>query len=389
MKLKPDSTGAIMKFKSLMEKAGLPLNEEKAAEQWREELKKQNISVANDSPFGPFWRTIEALITKPVVKLFNWIAQTLMPDLFIMTASREALIEKHGPSRNVFIQTGLKAQGLLTFTRTTSEGESAIVEGTEVVTDVIGGLVYKLVLLQEAYFKDGQSTAYALAEAVEEGAGFNLPANAYRYFAEQQDGVTVTNSADWLLRPGADSEDTESYRNRIRNVFGTAARWHINSVYKQIIANFHVPIDNIEIETQAPRGPGTANAYIYLDVGAVPSALLSAINTHIRDKGHHGLGDDFMVCAMPTQSFNVVAQCALHTEQDINAELTAFVESAFRKNAAYKPTRVAHNSEFSISQLISECHEEFEQLKSIKFNIDDIHAQNWLPVLGNLEVKRV
>ena len=96
-----------------------------------------------------------------------------------------------------------------------------------------------------------------------------------------------------------------------------------------------------------------------------------------------------MVYAMPTQSFNVVAQYALHTEQDINAELTAFIESAFRKNAAYKPTRVAHNSEFSISQLITECHEEFGQLKSIKFNIDDIHAQGWLPVLGTLEVKRV
>uniref|UniRef100_UPI003331A6EF baseplate J/gp47 family protein n=1 Tax=Pseudoalteromonas sp. TB5-MNA-CIBAN-0075 TaxID=3140435 RepID=UPI003331A6EF len=85
---------------------------------------------------------------------------------------------------------------------------------------------------------------------------YNLPANAYRYFVEQQEGITVTNSEDWLIKPGADTESTEHYRLRIRNVFGTAARWHINAVYKQIISIFCVPIDNIYIKTGAPRGPG-------------------------------------------------------------------------------------------------------------------------------------
>ncbi|OCQ23371.1 hypothetical protein A7985_05365 [Pseudoalteromonas luteoviolacea] len=377
-----------MKFKALMEKAGLPLTEDKAADQWREELKSQNISVANDSPFGPFWRTIEALITKPVVKLFNWIAQTVMPDLFIMTASRDALIEKHGPSRNVFIQTGLKARGLLTFSRQNSEGESSVVAGTVITTDVIGSESYELTLLQDVNFNEGVSAVSALAEAIEVGAAFNLPANSYRYFLEPQDGVTVTNSDDWLLLPGDDEEDTESYRERIRNVFGTAARWHTNDVYRQIIAGFHVPIDNIEIETNGPRGPGTANVYIYLDVGTVPSALLETINRHIRDNGHHGLGDDVVVYAMPTQTLNVSVVYTLHTDSDIHSQITSFIESAFRKNAAYKPTRVTHNSVFSISQLISELHEEFEQLKSIRINIDDIHPQNWLPVLGSLEVNR-
>ncbi|ENN96916.1 baseplate J/gp47 family protein, partial [Pseudoalteromonas agarivorans] len=289
-----------MNFKTMMQNAGLPMDEQSAAEQWQTQLKEQNIQVANNSPFSPFWRTVEALITKPLVQLLNWVAQQLMPNLFIMTASRDALIEKHGPARNVFIQVGVAAQGILTFTRQNTTGESSITAGAQIATDVLGEQVYKLTLMQDVNFAAGQSTAYALAQAQQEGAAYNLPANAYRYFSEPQEGVTVTNSEDWLIKPGADDESTEHYRLRIRNVFGTAARWHINAVYKQIIASFGVPIDNIYIQTGAPRGPGTANAYIYLDIGAVPTALLGAINQHIRTAGHHGLGDDFIVYAMAT-----------------------------------------------------------------------------------------
>ena len=379
-----------MNFKTMMQNAGLPMDEQTAKAQWQAQLKEQNIQVANNSPFSPFWRTVEALITKPVVQLFNWIAQQLMPELFIMTASRAALIERHGPARNVFIQAGVKAQGILTFTRINTAGEVAIKAGTQIATDMLGDKVYRLLTLQDVYFADGQSIAYAQAESEQEGAAYNLPANSYRYFTEQQEGITVTNANDWLIKPGSDDESTEHYRLRIRNVFGTAARWHINAVYKQIIASFGVPIDNIEIEVNAPRGPGTANAYIYLEVGAVPSALLSAINQHIRQGGHHGLGDDFMVYAMSTTGFNITVTYKLHPQSaSIQSELTTFIQAAFRQNAAYKPTRVVHQSTFSISQLIAQCHEQFNELKSIKFDTDDITAANWLPVLTSLTVTEV
>ncbi|TMS64006.1 baseplate J/gp47 family protein, partial [Pseudoalteromonas sp. S1691] len=346
-----------MNFKTMMQNAGLPMDEQSAAEQWQAQLKEQNIQVANNSPFSPFWRTVEALITKPLVQLLNWVAQQLMPNLFIMTANRESLIEKHGPARNVFIQAGVAAQGILTFTRQNTTGESSINAGAQIATDVLGEQVYKLTLMQDVNFAAGQSTAYVLAQAQEEGAAYNLPANAYRYFSEPQEGVTVTNSEDWLIKPGANTESTEHYRLRIRNVFGTAARWHINAVYKQIIASFGVPIDNIYIQTGAPRGPGTANAYIYLDIGAVPTALLGAINQHIRTAGHHGLGDDFIVYAMATTGFNVTATYKLHSQsEDIQSELTTFIQAAFRQNAAYAPTRVAHQCVFSVSQLVAECH---------------------------------
>ena len=379
-----------MNFKTMMQNAGLPMDEQTAKAQWKLQLKEQNIQVANNSPFSPFWRTVEALITKPLVQLLNWIAQQFMPELFIMTASRTALIERHGPARNVFIQTGVKAQGVLTFTRANTVGEVTIKAGTQIASDILGDKIYYLITLQDVYFADGQSTAYGQAESEKEGSAYNLPENTYQYFVEQKEDLTVTNASDWLIKPGSDEESTEHYRLRIRNVFGTAARWHINAVYKQIISSFAVPIDNIELEVNAPRGPGTANAYIYLEIGEVPNALLSAINQHIRNAGHHGLGDDFMVYAIATTGFDTTVNYKLHQQSDnIKKELTTFIEAAFRKNAAYTPTRVAHKSTFSISQLIAECHEQFSELKSIKFDIDDITAGNWLPVLTSLTVNEI
>ncbi|TMS95879.1 hypothetical protein CWB68_16735, partial [Pseudoalteromonas sp. S979] len=162
-----------MNFKTMMQNAGLPMDEQSAAEQWQTQLKEQNIQVANNSPFSPFWRTVEALITKPLVQLLNWVAQQLMPNLFIMTASRDALIEKHGPARNVFIQVGVAAQGILTFTRQNTTGESSITAGAQIATDVLGEQVYKLTLMQDVNFAAGQSTAYALAQAQQEGAAYN------------------------------------------------------------------------------------------------------------------------------------------------------------------------------------------------------------------------
>ncbi|TMS65108.1 hypothetical protein CWB86_20050, partial [Pseudoalteromonas sp. S1731] len=154
-----------MNFKTMMQNAGLPMDEQSAAEQWQTQLKEQNIQVANNSPFSPFWRTVEALITKPLVQLLNWVAQQLMPNLFIMTASRDALIEKHGPARNVFIQVGVAAQGILTFTRQNTTGESSITAGAQIATDVLGEQVYKLTLMQDVNFAAGRGTANALTQA--------------------------------------------------------------------------------------------------------------------------------------------------------------------------------------------------------------------------------
>jgi len=374
-------------FLKMMTDAGLPTTEELAKQQWEDELAKQSIAVNNGSPFSPFWRTIKSLITLPVISLFTFIAKELMPDQFIMTASRETLIDKHGPSRNVFVFDAIKAKGTVTFNRVDTTGIVTIDVGTVISSNVIAGKTYQLITLQTAVFYAGDNAAYASVEAIEAGQGFNLPDDSYHNFVDPIEGVTVSNANDWLITPGADEEPTESYRNRIRNVFGTAAKWHINAVYKQIISDFGVPIDNIEIINGAPRGPGTANAYVYLNVGAVPAGLLATINQHITDDGHHGHGDDFIVYDIPVQNIDITATYWLHANSnDISNDIDTFIKAAFRQNKGYSPTRPRPNAIFSISLLKTELHNQFPELKSIIFDAGDITCELWLPNLNNLSL---
>ncbi|NRA84744.1 MAG: hypothetical protein HRU22_13540, partial [Gammaproteobacteria bacterium] len=130
----------IPNFKKMMSDAGLPVDNDVAKQQWDKELAQQQITVENNSPFSPFWRTVEALITKPVVALLDWISKSLMPDMFIMTARREALITLHGPSRNVFVYDAIKAKGILKLTRVNTTGALTLNVGSLIESDSIGGV---------------------------------------------------------------------------------------------------------------------------------------------------------------------------------------------------------------------------------------------------------
>ena len=375
-------------FKKMMADAGLPVTDTVAKQQWDQVLTEQHITIENGSPFSPFWRTVKALITQPVVSLLDWIARVLMPDLFIMTASRSALIGLHGPSRNIFVVDAINAKGMLTLTRASSDGVLSIAAGALVESDSIGGVVYQLRTLSSVVFQNGESVIEVLAQAVTAGQAYNLPVGSYYRLVNPIEGVSVRNEKDWLLIPGANEESTEAYRNRIRNVFGTAAKWHINTVYKSIISDFAIPVENIEIVNQAPRGPGTANAFIYLNVGQVSTGLLSAINQHIRDDGHHGHGDDFQVYAMPTQDKVITATYSLHANSvDIGADIKTFIQAAFRLNDAYQPMRTRPNSSFSMSLLQAQLHNQFPGLRSIDFDCGDIKTDLWLPRLTQLVVQ--
>jgi len=376
-------------FHQLMADSGLPTTEEAAKKKWEDTLTAHDISIENNSPFSPFWRTVKALITKPVVELLAFVAQKLMPNLFLQTASRDYLINLHGPSRNVFVFKGIKAKGILSVTRTSNEGSLTIPINTLVQSDDIGGVTYKVKLLDSVTLDEGNTAAQVMVEALEIGEAYNLPANSYYLTENEIEGVTITNTNNWLVIAGADEEETEAYRLRIRNAFGTGAKWHTNSVYKQIITDFGIPLENIEIINDAPRGPGTADAYIYLNVGVLSNALLSEINKHIRDKGHHGHGDDFLTYTMPTQLTDLQCYYTLHNnESDIEEDLTNFIKAAFRLNSRYDVVRVKHNDTFSLSILKTQLHNYFPQLKSVTFNVDTIECGLWLPKLNNLTVTR-
>ena len=130
--------------------------------------------------------------------------------------------------------------------------------------------------------------------------------------------------------------------------------------------------NQIYIEHNGPRGPGTANAYIQLETGQPSADYIKSINDNINDQGKHGLGDDMLVLALPINlvdvMFEVVPQNNLTDNQiaDLLADIEQFVRCAFRENAAYPAaTRVKPQSRFSFSTLNQELRNEFKNIASL------------------------
>lgn len=116
----------------------------------------------------------------------------------------------------------------------------------------------------------------------------------------------VVSEENWLTVPGADEESDDELRERCRNQFNLVGNYHTDAVYRSMIAGIAgLSIDRIYFEHDAPRGPGTANAYLLLDSGVISDPFVAAVNDYINTQGHHGHGDDMQCFAMPETSHDL------------------------------------------------------------------------------------
>lgn len=372
-------------FKQELQAAGIPVTDEELHALWQKHVEQGEFSVNNTSTFSPFFRLQKSIMVEPARKLIDSLITKVMPNSFVMLASDEWL-EQHGESRKTFKLPAVKAKGLIEFTRTDTDTELVIPQGTVIESLPINGHVYRVVTLFDQTFAAGEATHTVSVEAEQTGQSYNLAAGYYVRVISDIENLTATNKTDWLTRAGQDVETDDNYRLRIRDAFSSLGSYHVDAVYRSIISTFTgISVDNIVFEKNAPRGPGSANAYVYLDVGAISTALLNQINNHIAE-GNHGSGDDLQVYAINYQPFDIVANYQQHPNTaDRRADIEQFIRAAFRQNAAYKHvTRCRPNTLFSFSQLASELHAEFRELKTIRFDNADINCELWLPAINSM-----
>ena len=270
--------------------------------------------------------------------------------------------------------------------------------GTVVQSPPINGRTYQLQTTAAAEFVDGQLQLEIPAEAVATGSGYNLAPGYYAILPEPLPGIAqVVNAAGWLQSPGADPEPDDELRLRTRNQFSAVNQWHTDAVYRAMIAAFPgVRPDGVYFEHNAPRGPGSANAYVLFEAGVPADTYLEQINSHIRDQGNHGHGDDLQVMAMPETlhgiSVEIWPHSTLNEQQraDLEDEVTLFIRAAFRESTPrdYQPTQPYPQSRFSFSRLGEELHQQFPGLESLKFAGDDIVSELSVPRIRTLEVLR-
>ena len=375
-------------FAQVLVDAGIPTTDESIKSKWDEVVTEQGFEVENNSPFSPFWRLIKAIASQPVLQLMELLVSHIMPNTFVLTSSGQWL-DKHGESRNTARLSALKAQGNVQMTRIDGSAELVIPAGTIIQSSPINNIVYQVQTLYDTTFAVGELSQLALVEALKDGTEQNLTGGYYNAFAVPINDVTVVNLDNWLISAGQDIESDDNYKLRIRDKFATLGNFHVDAVYRAIISEFPgILADNIAFERNAPRGAGSANAYVHLAVGTISDAVISEINNYIIS-GNHGNGDDLVVFATPTQAQNVTLDYWLFPNfADISNEIEQFIRAVFRENSAYKATVCNVNSTLSFSLLASELHNNFPSIKSLKFQNVDIESALWLPVINSLTLNK-
>lgn len=374
-------------FKQQLQSAGVPVTNEDLQSLWQNLVSKSEFSVNNTSTFSPFFRLQKSIMVEPAEQIINSLINHVMPNQFVQLAQNEWL-EQHGKSRNVEKLTSVFAQGNIRISRTQSDTELTLPAGTAIESLPLNGKVYRVFTLYDQIFDVDELTHNVPVQAEKTGQNYNLAAGYYVRVISEIENLSATNIADWLTTAGQDIETDDNYRLRIRDAFGSLGDYHVDAVYRSIISSFAgISSDNIVFDKTAPRGPGSANAYVFLEVGEISQILLYQVNNHIA-AGNHGSGDDLQVFAISTQPKNIVANYQQHPNtQNRSADIEQFIRAAFRQNAAYNNvTKCKPNQLFSFSQLASELHSQFSELKTIRFSNSDINCELWLPTVNSVEL---
>lgn len=383
-------------FKKIVEDAGIPTTEDGWNELFKQDVEDAGSIIANDSPFSPFWRLITAIVSKPATWIVNKVLiEQILPNLFLKTATDDAFIEAKAWEHGLTRKSEEKAKGKIRFMRAASTGPSLLISAATVIqTDAINGVVYRVLTLDDVILPQDAASVLVPAIAEKAGAAYNLGAGYYHILPESVTGIgSVTNDADWLDVLGADAESNDDLKLRTRNAFTAAAPWHIDAVYRAMLTERSgLNTDNIFFEHDAPRGPGTANAFILLDTGEPSSELVTDLNDYVMQKGYHGHGDDLQVMAMPGVNTNIgvtVYPLPALLDNEVTALLAGvedFIRCALRENSNYTSTRTEPASRFSFSRLGQELHKEFAGLESLNWHQMDITSANDVPRIDVLTI---
>lgn len=380
-------------FKQTLSDAGIPTSKNELEIIWKQDVSDAGSLINNDSNFSPFWRIINTIVTTPALWLIDFVAQNVLPNSFVKYATG-SFLDVLADGVNLTRKQAVAAAGVITFTRSDTSQAVTIPVDTIIQTASINGVIYQLKTTQQASFVATLETLDVTVVAVKTGIAFNFTAGYYSVLpAPILNIAAVTNGTDWLTTPGADVETDDYLRNRIRNQFGGASSHHTDSVYKSLISGFPgVAIDAIWFEHNAPRGPGTANAYVLFDFSAPVVQYLIDINKFITDDGHHGHGDDLLVFKMPEQNRTLTATI-WHDEfltptqiTTLQTDVDNFIKCAFRENSIYKTTQTKPYDRFSFSRLGQEIHREFASVHSVDFSLADIVSTLWIARLTALTI---
>lgn len=382
-------------FEEVVKTSGMPTTEDEVRTRFNTVVADEGL-ITNTSRMSPFWRLITAIVTAPVMWLKDALVAVVLPGMFVATATGQ-MLRLLAWAVNVTPKPASAAEGVIRFFKEDVKQAVTVKTGTVVQTERINGKIYALSTVADVTLPSGTASALLGVKATGTGGAYNLAPGYYRILPVAVDGIShVASEENWLTVPGADEESDDELRERCRNQFNLVGNYHTDAVYRSMIAGVAgLSIDRIFFEHDAPRGPGTANAYLLLDSGVASDPFIDAVNVYINTQGHHGHGDDMQCFAMPETRHDLVATVWVknlsNLEQEQRDSLKDGVENlircAFRENTDYDVKKTWPYSRFSFSQLGREIHKTFPDTDSLEFSLKDITSELSVPRLNALTVE--
>ncbi|HDL8501963.1 TPA: baseplate J/gp47 family protein [Yersinia enterocolitica] len=381
-------------YEQVLKDSGMPTTETDIRQKFDELVEEEGL-ITNTSDMSPFWRLIKTIVTRPVLWLNEVLINTVLANMYLATASG-TFLEVFGWGVNARRKPATAAQGMIRFYKTDIQQDVVIPAGTLIQTERINSKIYSVVVSVETMIAAGAASGLVPVKAADVGGAFNLAPGYYRILPQAVPGIERAQSeGDWLTVPGADNESDDDFRDRCRNQFNLVGNYHTDAVYRSMIAGVvGLSIDRIYFLHDAPRGPGTANAYLLLDSGEISQPFIDAVNDHITSQGHHGHGDDMQCMPLPESQHDLRVTLYISNKQNLTADELAGLESgcenlircAFRQNSNYTVLKTWPYSRFSFSNLGRELHKTFPLIESLSFSLTDIVSELSVPRLNSLTV---
>lgn len=288
-----------------------------------------------------------------------------------------------------------KAKGQVRFYRVAGQNSVTVPKGTIVQTERINGQIYSVVTTETVTIE--KESALIAVDASDAGGAFNLAPGYFRILPVAVPGIEqAQNEENWLLVPGADKESDNDLRDRCRNQYNLVGNYHTDAVYQGMIASVvGLSIDRIFFLHDAPRGAGTANAYLLLDSGVISQPFIDKVNDYVNTQGHHGHGDDMQCMPMPETQHAItltvyvenITNLTANEQTKLKQDIENLVRCAFRENTSYDVKKTWPYSRFSFSNLGREIHRHFTLVDSLQFNQTDIISELSVPRLKSLTVE--
>jgi uncharacterized phage protein gp47/JayE len=384
-------------FEQVLNDSGMPSTEAEATAIFKKTVEAEGF-VTNTSRMSPFWRLIAKIVTTPVMWLRDALINVVLQNMFVATATGP-MLRLLAWAVNIEAKPASPAAGVLRFYKENADNETVVPAGTIVQTERINGVVYSLAVTEDTTLPEGVESGLVPVAATGSGSGYNLAPGYYRILPVAVAGIaSAVNEEDWLVTPGANEESDDELRDRARNQFNLVGSYHTDAIYRSMIAGVvGLSVDRIFFLHDAPRGPGTANAYLLLDSGEASQPFIDAVNDYVNSQGHHGHGDDMQCFAMPETSHTLAVTVYVESIENMEPEalsalknnITNLIRCAFRENADYDVKKTWPYGRFSFSNLGREIHKAFPVVDSLSFSLTDIVSELSVPRLAGLTVEIV